>query len=84
MLFIFPCYYPSGGAEDLRGVFETIEEAIDYSITWCDPETDSLYCETPEAVHKECYMHIYDLKGNAIVRWKARGSEWSECDYNIF
>ena len=76
MLFIYPCYYPAGGMGDFRGDFDTIEKAVEYSDQWCDPEVDSIYCKTPERVHEECFMHIYDIKKHKEVLWKDRSEGW--------
>ena len=38
---MFPCYYPNGGVNDLKGTFETEKEAMAYLYEDCPEENDA-------------------------------------------
>ncbi len=66
ILFCSATYYPNGGALDIKGVFETIEEAIEKAKEWArssdghgDEEGQEFSCLT--------WGHIYSIAENTIV-----------------
>ncbi len=77
LLFMGQNYYPGGGAEDLLGSYETIEEAIQRNESELSKDYIS---EEMQFVTKEEYVenakdntwaHIYDLENQKIV-WEQK------------
>ena len=58
LLFAGEDYYPSGGAKDLEGDFDTIDEAVNA----LDHED-----------YRDCWAHVFDLTTKKIVKHHSRG-----------
>jgi len=75
ILFCSDTYYPSGGAIDIVGVFETIQEAIEKALEWARGG-DEEGCEFTSI----SWGHIYSIAENKIV-WH-RGRHYGDIPQN--
>lgn len=62
LLFAGEDYYPGGGANDLKGDFDTIEEAV-----------NALHHKD----YRDCFAHVFDLTTKKIVKHHSRG-DWQD------
>lgn len=87
MLFLMPSYYPHGGMQDFIHSDDDLMTLVEYSTTWVAPKKgrfDHMYMGTTQLVYKECFGHIFDLKENVIVLWKACDKGWTEeCYFDV-
>ena len=62
LLFSGDYYYPSGGAKDLDGSFDTLEQCI------VEFYTQKAKCEARHTNQEDYWGHIFDAQTNRIIK----------------
>lgn len=66
LLFVYPNYYPSGGMNDAKGIYDTLEEAKSESETYKDYEDENI--------------EIYDVESKVVHSFNSYSKTWTEAE----